>query len=128
MDNVIDVFKYRDCPVIISLDDYGQCYQYEIYYNGQKTFADSCGTFNPNYHEEVESIIDDFFDHIHNYQKWHGSTKFLNHEHTTIGLYYCGELIVTYDVTPIHSVEEILQIAAQELKDRYEKDFNTKNN
>lgn len=128
MDNIIDAFKYRDCPVIIGLDDYGQSYQYEIHHHGQKIFEGGCGTYNPDYRAEVEWIIDDFFDHIHSYPKWHGSTKFLNHEHTVIGLYYCGELVVTYEVTPIHSVKEILQIAAQELKNKYEKDFDTKNN
>jgi len=57
----IKEFKYKGYRVEIYLDDYGQCYCYEIYNKENKLVQDGCcGTYNTDYESEPKWYIDKF--------------------------------------------------------------------
>lgn len=119
---IITAFEYRGCIVVITDDDYGQSYGFDIFWNGKRINFGSCGTYNSNYQEEVEYLIDEYLDSIHHYPQWHGAVKFLDHDHKTVGLYYCCVLIKTYTITTSLPLEKILLLAAKDLKHHYDEE------
>ena len=100
-------YHYRGYDIDVFDDDYGQ--QYYFYFNN---CCHGCGAYNIEYEECIRSVVDYYLDFIHMFReddkRFFGiELRYLDHEHTKMGLVFRGEEIHVFDTNKYSEKEAI---------------------
>lgn len=115
----LKTYSYRGYKVRVYNDDYGQ--QYYFYFNNR---CHGCGTYNFNYEDciryEIDHYLDDYYSLEKEDKRFFGAyLRYIDHEHTKMGLSFRGELLKTFDLSK-YSEEETKQLSLAILNKLFE--------